>query len=462
MKRISKISIIVSTVFLTCVPYAFAETLNASASFIVHERDMTQYIQDMTAKWLTPNQVIADTISIDSPYHASLKQISWQGDASLKWTKNPQNNVWVFDGTANNLTLYANSFDIHDTFQINAGGSKINVRVDASCQKLQMSMQGQWTVHGEVPVSWNNGQLQAPLQNVTLTPSAQVPKITVGSCEGPSGMQDYLNQQVAKVYADQAGMKNSIISELQKLVNQQIGVMVAKMGTPISFDILGAKVSFTPTAGSNLTTGSWILDGPLVVTAPSGAGVKTIVKGYASANLVDARASGFAFANSLWSEILSFADRAKLTSYKMKSSENEKFQGFMQNRFEQFFIWSDLMSFPTSQVFDISIASTAAVHLDGQTNTFPGVSWDVSAPIDVVMSANMDSASIPYMEFWSKTPASATVAAAASDDGSLNVTYSLTSLDLNYGYRREFYKIRKPTAGMGVGFFADQVKQLHF
>lgn len=431
-------------------PFVYGETLSTTGSFVVHEKDITQYIKDQTSKWLTPNEVIVPSLSLNAPYKTTLTNISWQGNASLNWTKTSANNIWILDGQTTDLTLYANSMAIHDTMQVNVGGNTINVRIDADCQNLSLTLPGQWKVHGEIPMSWSGGALNAPLQNVKLTPSLQMPVIKIASCQGPTGMQDFLNQQVARLFANPASIQASLTSEVQKFINQQVAKVTAMMGKTVSFDILGAQVSFTPRLGQNLTSGTWILDGPLVLSAPQGTGNKTLPQGYTLANMTDVRASGFVFANSLWTQIMGFASRAGLFNVHKPSSEISAFQSFMNNRMEQFFVWSDLMNFSTTQPFNFTFQAPSTPRIQSQTNTFPGVQWNVAGPLYVQMDAVFSNGIVPYTQFTSNSPVTAQISAKAIN-GALNVNYSVTNLDMNYAFRREFLKIRQPMFGIGMG-----------
>jgi hypothetical protein len=173
--------------------------------------------------------------------------------------------------------------------------------------------------------------------------------------------------------------------------------------------------------------------------------------------MVDARASGFAFANTFWPEILAFADRAGLLTRQYKSTDIAQFQAFLSNRFEQFFVWSDLMNFSTTDLFNFTFSASGPVSIDSQRNKSSGVQWALSAPMDVEMDWVTNKAVIPYAEFQSNTSTAATLLAQANN-GALNVTYSVTNLDMNYAFRPEFMKIRQPTFGIGMPLIDQNVQ----
>ena len=163
-----------------------------------------QWLQNFTAGFLVPNKVVAAEVDIQAPYHTVVKNVSWQGDASLDWTKNASNNVWSFSGQANNLTVYATDYEVHDTFPVQSGGSTVNVHIDAACNNLSFSFPGQWKISGSVAVTAIGSGVAAKLQNLTLTMSKQVPVLRVGSCTGPTGMQAFLNGQIAQLFCHSA------------------------------------------------------------------------------------------------------------------------------------------------------------------------------------------------------------------------------------------------------------------
>jgi hypothetical protein len=296
------------------------------------------------------------------------------------------------------------------------------------------------------------------LQNLSLTESSQVPVIKINSCQGPTGMEEFLNQQIASLYSNPARIQSAFAGEIQKFLDSQVAKVVASLSKPVMFDLLGAHVVFTPTTGSNLTSGTWVLNGPLSIQAVGGGtGTKTVPQGYTNANLTDVRASGFVFANTLWSEILAFADRAGLLTKQYKGTDIPQFQNFLQNRFEQFLVWSDLMNFSTSSLFYFNFDAAGPVSILSQTNQSSGVQWSVSAPLDVLMYAPVTKKNVPYVEFQSNTPVTATLLAQAKN-GSLNVAYSITNLDMNYAFRKEFLKYRSPMFGIGMSMIDSSVQ----
>ncbi len=442
------------------LPQAFAETLNAQATYVIHESDMSQWINDQTAKWLVPNQVIANQVGFVSPFQSQLQNVSWQGVANLNWTKDPKSNIWVFDGSTNNLTVLATSFSVHDLFPVTVNGQIIKVRVDADCQNLTMNVPGQWVIHGEIPVSWQDTSMVAPVQNFTMTPSSQVPTVKIASCTGPAGMEPFLNQQLAQLYKQPDKIQSAALNEVQLFINGQISNLMSSMGKPFSFSFLGVNVSFTPTAGSSLPNGSILLDGPLVLQSPNGTGVTTVAKDYSDSDLSDARASGFGFAVTLLRQIVGFVYQSGLLDFPFGSDSLPAFQSFMQDRTEQLFVWQDLWNFATNTVFNFDVSATSSPTILSMQDLFPGVQLELAAPLDAVMSAPTAFGSLPYVEFYSSpTQAQMQLNFLATKKGSLQVKYSLDQLALSYGYRPEFFRVRQPTMTINTDAIAQSVMQ---
>lgn len=437
--------------------FASADTLHSQASFVVHEKDLTKYLQDQTAKWIVPNQIISDSIEILKPYHSWIRNLMWEGAATLNWTKAPTNNIWMLDVAGSNLSFTAPSYEIHDTIVETSNGSTISVQIDAICSDLAVSLPGDWKLHGELPASWVSNNLQVPLQNFSITSSGQAPVFTIGKCTGPTGIDQIISKEINAILAQPAKIQELVQNALQ----QEIAVEVAKIQVdvmkPLAFTLAGVAVNFNPTAVNNLVSGTWIIDGGMDLQAGTGTAEKTIAKDYTIANLSDARASGVAFSRTLIAEILNFGSGVGLYQKDFNSSQVPALQAFFANRFEQFWVWSDLFNFSTTAVFDFEASATAAPQIQSMTNTFPGVNWNLSAPIAVEMDAPMKKGYVPYVEFTSAQDPTFQVQGLAVN-GALTFTYSVDTLSMNYQFRPEYLAIRTPLFGIGVDAMAGHLK----
>jgi hypothetical protein len=442
---------------LMCGTLANGETLASEGTFVIHESDITTWIKDQTAKWFVPNQVIADQIELQSPYHSLLNGFFWSGSANLVWSKDSSTNVWIFDGQATDAKLFARSFEIHDTIVAGVGGSTVAVRVDLVCQNLEIDLPGQWKLHGELPAAWAKSVFNVSLQNMLLQQSGQLPVLHVGACQGPGGAEVFLNQQIAQLFANTAKVRSMISNEFQNLINAQVTKLMAVI-KPIQFEILGANVEFNPSAIKNLKSGTWIVDGALTFNGGQSTGTKFVSKTYTDLNVTDARASGLIFSNSLIKEILAFALRAGLYANDFTSNDIASFKSFMENRFLQFFLWSDLINFNSSTVFDFHLSTRGTPVVQSMTNLFPGIQWTLSAPVDVVMSAPEGASELPYVEFFSTQPAQVVLTTQANLAGSLQVNYSVAKMPMWYGYREEFFKVRRPTSTIAIDTVSSQVQ----
>jgi hypothetical protein len=437
---------------------ASAETLDGQASLVVHQKDLTQYVVDETAKWLTPNQILADSIEIQKPYHSWINQLMYQGSAALNWNKDATTSTWSFDGTSTNVTLLASSFEVHDTIVVSSGGSSLSVRIDAVCNNVQLSLPGTYTIHGELPVNWVSNALQAPLQNFSMTLSPTVPVLTMGACTGPTGIQQLLQQQITQMFGQPAQLQAMIQNALQNTINGEVAKISAPLMKPLAFAVMGVQTTFTPAAISNLTSGSWIIDGALDLVSPNGTGVTTVAKGYTLANLSDVRASGLVFGNGLVSQILAFGSRSGLYQKDFSSQDVPSFQDFIANRMEQLLVWLDMWNFPTSAIFNFHAAATGTATLQSMTNTFPGVSFAVSSPVNIEMDAPTSKGQLPYVDFVSK--GSSVNLQTKAVNGALNVTYFANSLNFTYGYYKAFtQKVRMPSYGIDVGTIEGEVQK---
>ena len=127
--------------------------------------------------------------------------------------------------------------------------------------------------------------------------------------------------------------------------------------------------------------------------------------------------------------MVAFAGRCGLLTRQYKSTDIAQFQAFLNNRFEQFFVWSDLMNFSTSALFNFTFDASGPMTINSMKNKNPGVQWTLSAPTDVEMDAVMSNGVVPYTEFQSNTPTGVSLLAQAKS-GALNITYSVTNLDI--------------------------------
>lgn len=453
-----KMIIALTIAFAASANLAAAETLNTDASFIIHEADITSFLEDQTSKWLVPNQILTNTIEIQKPYRTWIHEPLWQGSASLKWSKNSKSNVWHFDGEANDLRFFATSLEVHDTVLMSSGGSTIAVRVDVVCSNVSLTVPGKSKLHGELPANWINGVLTIPMQNFNLQTSGVTPVFTVGNCHGPNGFDQFLNQELRKMFSQPGKVQALFAGELQKFINAEVARVQAAIYKPLQFSFAGINTQFEPKTVASLRTGTWVVDGAVVLKSDKGNGTKTIAKDYGVANLSDARASGLAFSRALIPELLAFASRSESFKHDFSSQDVPAFQDFISNRFAQFFVWMDMWNFPTSSIFDFHLNVTSSPRLTGMENTFPGVNFEFAAPVTMQMDAPSNKGKLPYAQFTSTSPASISVSALA-EDGELNFTYTLNDAPMSYEFRKEFFKVRRPSTGIGIDTIVDSGKQ---
>ena len=147
-------------------------------------------------------------------------------------------------------------------------------------------------------------------------------------------------------------------------------MIAAELGHALSFSALGATVAFTPQTVTGLTNGSWIFSGPLTFKSPvTERGIKTVSKGFADSNLATLPSSAFVIGQNLISEILGFMNRASLAGVTFSSSAVSGFQSFLQNRFEQYLVWGDLLNFNPADVFSFLVQATNVISVESGRRT---------------------------------------------------------------------------------------------
>lgn len=422
---------------------AASEVLNVPASLVVHEKDMTIWLQDFAARITQPNTVVTPKLVLQQPFQSILSNISWQGAFRLDWSNKPNSNVWIFEGELQDLILYSSDLEIHDTFRQVVGGSTVNIRIDASCQNLSLNFPGGTKFHGEVVVVWKANQLKPTLQNFTLNPGAAVPIVKVGGCTGPTGMQGFLAKQVAQLYVTPAKIQPMAAAELQRLMTAKATALQTDLAKPYSFQFGRIGGRFAGTTFSNLPNGSWVIDGLLALTSKIGTQTRTLVKDYSLANLKDVGFSGAVVSKKSVADILAFARRAGVLDESFTSKAIPGFATFRQSGLQEGFVWPDLLNFPESTVFPVDFSTASDPSLTKMTNQYPSVSMDVASNVDFLVKAPTPRGELPYVEFSSTQPAQGHLIL-NPQDGAMKVSTSLEKMPLKYTFRKEYASVRQP------------------
>lgn len=389
--------------------------------------------------WEIANQEIAKSISFSS-YEKKNIQLNWQDwtpkVSSLKSTLSPaafqltlQKTGLVLNyGSAEaspSLKIEVGEFDLDQTIYRDFGGNKIGIRIKAHCDPFEVNMES-------LLVS-----LSAPFvrQGKFFLPKVQDVKISYGSsptvsavrCYGPLGFEQRITSLVLETLKNTSVLESFIKSEInqfaaEKLQSQFQNWMKSKnqdlelLENSQAFEH-GMYLKFQlPFPGSQGSESLQLTPEFLAVEPEQPDEAQSLISNESLQKIFSEKVS-----------------QQKLVNYNLQSIPS--FASFMNNRFIQLFVWSDLLHYSRKAPFylnteDVSSLSLQAVS-DGQ--------WNVQMVVNGTITSERKSKSWRFLE-WSMGISSRMGLNIKEGKAIVSTENSVSNISFNYGaeYQAEF------------------------
>ncbi len=326
--------------------------------------------------WEIANQEIAKTISISS-YEKKNIQLNWQDwtpqVSSIKSTFSPaaisisldQKGILLNYGTVESspsLKIEIGEFDLDQTVYRDFGGNKIGIRIKAHCDPFQVNL-GSLLVSLSAPFVQQGKFFLPKVQDVKISYGSS-PSVSAVRCYGPLGFEQRVTTLVLETLKNTSFLEAFIKSEInkisaEKLQSQFQNWMKSKnqnlqlLENSSAFEH-GLYLKFLlPYPGSQGSENFELPPEYLRDEPDQPEKVQTLISNESLQKIFSEKVS-----------------QQKLVNYNLQNIPS--FSSFMNNRFIQLFVWSDLLHYSRKAPFYLNTEEVSSLNLqpvaDGQWN----------------------------------------------------------------------------------------------
>lgn len=447
------------TVFVSGFAHAASE-LKVQGDLMVHPDQVAKFFDIASAKIQSSAQWDWPSLNFAKPYKTAWSGVAAKGPFNVKFdTVNLKNQEVGFELDWNDPLVTVNRFEIHDVVSRQVGGVNLIINLDGVCSNMAVRVPaGAWKVKGNVKWVWGASGIQVSWKDFTFAMNGQAQtSVDLGQCQGAGALQQELKKAIDVVSRDQAWMQDVLRDGLLDWVAGSMGSLQTELLKTRDVNIKeGITLSWVPSGILDAGQGRMRIPGQMVVSKTSATNSSlTIERGYDVPSLASVNESGFILPRGTIPRVVEFMQRNGELGYRAQSKDIDSFVSLMHSRFMQFFVWPDLMSFPSSTNFYFDLSSQKApAFANGVMLQGGGIRYDVSAPLVVNQWAPYGNKYVPYVDF--SAPLNGTLSAKIAD-GKFTMQLKPTSLNVSASFRREYSLLRQVTAWIATSLLGSRV-----
>jgi hypothetical protein len=326
--------------------------------------------------------------------------------ATLNWTVSTQKI---------SAELVVQKIDATQIIHVTEGNVDMNIPLNGVCSQVHVALpEGSATgsVTGNLDFTNRTPQFQFRAFNAGWTPGSW--QVTSQNCQGPMGFDTVIKQNIEAQLQQIAPFTAQLEDQLQSFINQRLSQpLPLQLGAaPSATSSSPYAVSMTPQfydlalpRASDSTKDFVRVSGSLVFAYPGLApdsGCAVNIPAFTDAPSQDITENSLVVPFQTIPALLKCAQLSKSLLYQFDSTDVDGFQRLEGSRIKQFAIWPDLLKFSEDTVFGFTASSeTAPLISEQKSEGTHRIAMNLTAPIDVDMSAPDHGTNVPYMHFSS-------------------------------------------------------------
>lgn len=386
--------------------------------------------------WKLANQEIAQTISFSSLEKKSI-QIQWQDWtptlSSLKVLLSPKSLV-IESGPSGlsahygskedwgALQIQVGQFAIDQTIYREFGGNKIGIRIKAQCSPFTVDLPAMaLSVHA--PFVQDGNFFLPRAQEVELFQNQPAALSTI-QCYGPMGFEDKVTNLVLETLRNNDVIAQFIKSQLQQLTSEKLAsafknwmksknqnVELVRSSAPFSQGLyIHLLTAMTDSEDGEILQ----LPADLTLTAPkNGELVQSLISNEQLNRIVEEK-----------------IQTQKISKYNLQSISS--FSSFMNNRFLQLFVWSDLLHYSRKAPFYLNVQKIESLEIQSARVG----EWIVKFQTSGNIESDRKSQKWDFID-WSMGVSSRLSLSIQSGKAVVSTANSLSNFDFQYGSEYE-------------------------
>lgn len=307
------------------------------------------------------------------------------------FTPAAQGGSWSLNMLIPSINFKAASFNMDGTIEREVGGTKVRLRVKATCYGVVINTRRAFNIN--INGEFKNQPFGMNVSNVVWSEDADLWNISAQRCEGPTGFLTFVNQQVNTYWKSSDSFRQVFMAEMNKSVTEWA---TNKAAMSEHFKELATTLNVKPVEFSDRGA-NWVfkLDSKIVTEKKCIFAEAGIVK---EAPIPTVTQPTLVVPEGLvtrWSQCLHEMAHFK----RLDDSSKTGFQTLMESSGSQAFVWPDLQRFPATTKFDISTSSLGSWELQPTTDTGTAI-YRLTTSILSQFVHSSYRGKVPYVTFW--------------------------------------------------------------
>lgn len=453
-------SIVCGILFFSANVFAQQNGMKIGADLMIHPEQMSGFFNMATKKVTSSQSWDWPSMQFTKPYKTSWTNVQAMGPFNIHFnTDQLGQREFAFELEWNNPVIKVGQFEIHDTIVRQVGGGTFTVYLDGRCSNMTVQIpDGGWRVKGKMRWDWQAQKMAVSWVDFNFDRNeAATAQVDLGQCEGPLGLQARLHEAIQTVVKDRAWLTDVLQDGVLDWVDGSLGTLQSSLMQGRTINLKqDLTLNWQPTQLIPQANGLLRVAGDFLL---SRAGVNVdggeLVRNYSDDLLSRVTKSGFILPRNTVQKVLEFLYMTGDLQYRVQSKDVEGFQGLMQSRFMQFFVWPDLMKFAKDAQFYFDLGLQAAPVLSGGVNAAGGVVYNVAAPVIVHQWAPGTTQYLPYVDFTSPMQGKLS---AQIKEGHLSLQLKSEGLNMAAAFRPEFQAFRAITKRLQTSMLNSRVE----
>lgn len=403
------------------------------------------------------SQAHINEIKISAPYKTSLQNIDmvFEGDSHIV----PKDGVggFSFNIDINKARLSINKIITNDAIVKTVGGAIINVLINGSCSNVVLdTSSSSLKVAGDLSVVSQNGRLQLQVNNFAVQGSSAW-GVKTGSCVAFPGYQQLLEEAIISHLQNSATVRNMLNDSLANLTSKMAAKLNGQILTVMNSEIAsGVKLVLTPQSVDLDAQSGWlVIQGEVVAKMASEKSGDVVVAAGLDQN-ADAlmNTSGLLISQEFIQAVIKNMHETKHLKYSFLAQQIEGFKSLLNNRFFQFFLWSDLRNFATNAAFQFEAFAKGAPQVSLVASDKGNLWYNIKDLVGVNMNAPKNDSLIPYMNFESDMDVNSWLLVSK---GRMFLGFQKPKMTLAAAWDENYVATYKPSKSINTGFFKGQI-----
>ncbi len=249
---------------------------------------------------------------------------------------------------------------VDQTIQKTISGVVFNIHISATCGPISLT---QSNAKADLKIDYRllPASVAASISSLNLNWQPSSWAIAPISCQGPKGFSTTLTQALEQELNSPALIENFATQKLTALLNKQLQLINSRIGTAIPLQIPSVPLPLTYTLSHFQNVKSGVLISTALTWPNTGSNYQGPQLPIAQLPTANLRQPEIFSLKQDWPHMLQGILSALPAQAPLDLNKSNAFEGLLSSRFEEFFIWPDLVNYHSWAPFSLTLSR---LHLD--------------------------------------------------------------------------------------------------